>query len=368
VRASLSRFSLPLRLGLSIALMAFILYRIDVAAMGRTLAGAHAGFIVLGLAIIVLERMVMAWKWRWLLAAKGLRVSFSRVLKIVYLGNFIGTFLPSSLGVDVVRSYSLYRHGTALSESVSSVLVDKVLALIAAMVVPVTVVLFFPGAVFDPAVRSAVLAIAAGFGAVLLLGLNRRLVHGVLSHGHRLPGLLSAPALWSRAAALYGTFHGYTAYKGALWGAFAASLVFQALRVLGVVALGAALGLELGLLSYLVYVPLIIMLTMLPISVGGIGVREGAFVYFFTGAGVPAEAALALSILLYLVSLLSVLPGGVIYLSEGVGRRRLPSTEHEPEQPRRGERNAEQQADPGEGEEAALGTRHCRHVGSGHGA
>jgi glycosyltransferase 2 family protein len=368
LRASLSRFSLPLRFGLSVALVAFILHKIELAAMGRVLASARPELVVVALIAIFLERVVMAWKWRLLLAAKGLRVSLPRVLKIVYLSNFIGAFLPSSLGVDAVRSYSLYRHGTALSESVSSMLVDKVLALAAMIAVPVMVVVFMPGALFDPAVRGAVLAIAAGFGAILLVGLNRRLMHAVLSLGGRLPGVLSAPSIWRRAATLYGTFHGYMAHKGALVAAFAGSLVFQGLRVLGVVALGVSLGLDLGLAAYLVYVPLIIMLTMLPISVGGFGVREGAFIYFFVGAGVPAESALALSILLYLVSLLSVLPGGVVYLSQGIGRRENPSAKPEPEQPSRGEQDAEYQADPRQGEEAPLGTGRCGHVRSGHGA
>jgi glycosyltransferase 2 family protein len=369
VRAWLSRYSFQLRLALSTGLMVLIFYAIDLGRMARILAGARLEFVLLAIAIIVLERVVMAFKWQLLLAAKSVAVTLPRMLKIVYLGNFIGTFLPSSLGVDVVRSYSLYRHGAALSESVSSVVVDKVLSLLAAMVVPLTVVLLFPGIVADPAVRGAVIVIAVGFGAVLLLSLHRRLVHGVLRLGRRLPGLLAADAVWGRAETLYNAFHAYTAYKGTLAQAFLASLVFQALRVLGVIALGVALGLELGLLAYLVFVPLVIMLTMLPISVGGIGVREGAFVYFFTGAGVPAEGALALSLLLYLVSLLSVLPGGVIYLRDGMGlRSAADSGQQQPGEPREGERDAEGQADPGEPEQAGAGTGGERHVRAGHGA
>jgi glycosyltransferase 2 family protein len=368
VRASLSRYSFPLRLALSLGLLAFILYSIDVGRMARILAGARLEFVLLAIIIIVLERVVMAYKWQLLLAAKSFAVTLPRMLKIVYLSNFIGTFLPSSLGVDVVRSYSLYRHGTALSESVSSVVVDKVLSLLAAMIVPVTVVLLFPAIVADAAVRGAVLAIAACFAVGLLLSLHQRLVRGTLRLGRRLPGPLAAHALWGRAETLYTAFHAYTAHRATLARVFLASLVFQALRVLGVVALGIALGLDLGLLAYLVFVPLVIMLTMLPISVGGIGVREGAFVYFFTGAGVPAEAALALSLLLYLVSLLSVLPGGVIYLLEGVGVRAQPSAEQQPGEPRHREGDAEKQADPREPEQPAAGPRGERHVRAGHGA
>jgi len=317
----LSRYSLPLRVALSSGLLAVILASIDLKHTGSLLLSAQPGWLLLALAVIALERLVMAYKWQVLLAARQLRVPLLRMLKICYLSNFLGAFLPSSLGVDALRSFSLYRYGTRLSDSVSSVLVDKLLALTAALLAPVLVVLWMPGSVPEPMIRAVVLGVAGCFAAGLLLVGNRRLVLALLEW---LQGRLQRALwtrLWVRAQGLYANFHGYTAHRSTLAYVFALSLVFQALRVLGVYAIGLSLGLAPGIFTYFVFVPMIILLTMLPISVGGIGVREGAFVYFFTGAGVPAAEAVALALLLYLVSMVSVLPGAVIYLREGLASR-----------------------------------------------
>jgi predicted signal transduction protein with EAL and GGDEF domain len=76
---------------------------------------------------------------------------------------------------------------------------------------------------------------------------------------------------------------------------------------------GRAVGIELGIGYYFIYIPLITALAVLPISVLGIGIREGAFVFFFAQAGVPQAQALSLSLLLFSQSLLMALIGGVWY-------------------------------------------------------
>jgi hypothetical protein len=93
----------------------------------------------------------------------------------------------------------------------------------------------------------------------------------------------------------------------------AVSFVYQSLGIVIVYVLGRALGIELSLWRYFIYLPLITAITVLPISLAGIGIREGAFVFFFAQAGVAQAQALALSLLLFAQTLGLALLGGVWY-------------------------------------------------------
>ena len=92
------------------------------------------------------------------------------------------------------------------------------------------------------------------------------------------------------------------------------SVFFQLLGVVIIYIVGRALEIQLAFGYYCIYVPLITAIAVLPVSVLGIGIREGAFVFFFTQAGVPKAAALSLSLLLFSQSLLMAAMGGIWYL------------------------------------------------------
>jgi hypothetical protein len=94
----------------------------------------------------------------------------------------------------------------------------------------------------------------------------------------------------------------------------ALSVFFQSLGVVIVFVVGRAVAIDLDLGRYFIYIPLITAIAVLPISVLGVGIREGAFVFFFTQAGVLKAQALSLSLLLFSQSLLMALIGGIWYL------------------------------------------------------
>ena len=94
-------------------------------------------------------------------------------------------------------------------------------------------------------------------------------------------------------------------------------MVFQLLRVLIVAVALLAVAVEPPLVPLLIFTPIVIFLGLLPISVGGLGVPQAGFVYFLGTVGVGAEEAFAMSMLTYVLSMISTLPGAWLYL---VGR------------------------------------------------
>jgi glycosyltransferase 2 family protein len=85
-------------------------------------------------------------------------------------------------------------------------------------------------------------------------------------------------------------------------------------RVVQAWCLGRALGIEAGLVMYFIFIPIVLLIMLLPITVSGLGTSQGAFGWLFGTIGVPAAAAVALSILFVALGIVGNLPGGVLYV------------------------------------------------------
>jgi uncharacterized membrane protein YbhN (UPF0104 family) len=107
--------------------------------------------------------------------------------------------------------------------------------------------------------------------------------------------------------------------------ALAISLAFQTLLVVLVYLVGVALHLSVPLVQFLIFIPIINVISMLPISLGGLGVREGGAIYFFGKAGVDPASALTLSLLWFAVVAFTSLPGGLVFLWSGHRAKMQPS-------------------------------------------
>jgi hypothetical protein len=111
----------------------------------------------------------------------------------------------------------------------------------------------------------------------------------------------------TQATRAYGRFHGELA------NVLAGSVVVQILRVLQAWCLGRALGIDASMVIYFAFVPLILLVMLLPVSINGIGTSQAAFVWFFGRAGVPGADAFALSVLFLALGVIGNLPGGLLY-------------------------------------------------------
>ncbi|MDH5405516.1 MAG: flippase-like domain-containing protein, partial [Candidatus Aminicenantes bacterium] len=130
------RFSPLFRTVLSAVLIALIFYYlVDSRQFVHLLASAKLWFLLLCVALIVADRFVMAWKWIILLHAQGSGVSFRDITELTFVSTFFGLFLPSILGGDVVRAYSLTKNISDASLSISSVLIDRTIGISSMMAV-----------------------------------------------------------------------------------------------------------------------------------------------------------------------------------------------------------------------------------------
>jgi uncharacterized protein (TIRG00374 family) len=230
---------------------------------------------------------------------------------LYFVGFFFNNLLPSGFGGDPVKMYELSRRSKRGAEAVSSVLVDRFMGLFALQAIGLLALAFAWRLV---PMRIVVLTVAV-FGASLLAAWavsHRRLWDFWAARVPIFDRLLSIQAV----SALVSSLQSYSG--AALLQALGVGAVFNVLLITANVLIGTALGADLLLPYYMIFVPLTSLVLILPISFAGLGVREGTYVFLFAQAGLAQEVALSLSLLVYVLGTVSPgLVGGIIYALRG---------------------------------------------------
>ena len=305
-----SLWSYLLRLVLSITLFWAALQLVDWPGARQMLITINGGWLALHFLCLLIERVLSCWKWHGLLAAKGTNVSPLKLFFITLIGKFWGMFLPSSIGVDVARGYYLYRYTGRGADSVSSVIVDKIIAVWAILLIGSIGIVVYGQLVDGARIGLYLFLIMAITAAILYLALRKEVAQWVTTRLPRYLGNTVGTALQK----LYSSLLAYQEYPGALVKCFLLGLLMQFTRVLIAWTMAIALGIEIPFIYYFMFIPVSMILIMIPVSVGGFGVREGILVVLFSLAGFSTTDAFALGFGISLTDMVSSLFGGLIYL------------------------------------------------------
>lgn len=302
------RLMWALKIGGTVAGFAYVASIVDPAEVGAAVARLSPWAFLGACAVTLVNLGVGAARWRILLAAYGAPrlPSFPRLFRVYLVGFFYNNYLPGGLGGDVVRGVvtraSFGARGTTASMTV--VLVERVLGLSGLLLIVSTTSLLRPLPGTEDVLPLSALFLVAAAASVLAIAAGRRLAP-------RLPGRLG-----ETAAALPEIVRG-----GPFVTALALSLVTQALVAMtGWVLIASITGGRVSATDALVLVPLAMAATYFPLSVGGAGAREAAFVALGTSAlGMSEADALASSLLLWISQLAVAAIGGLVQLVAPVG-------------------------------------------------
>ncbi|MDQ3068118.1 MAG: flippase-like domain-containing protein [Acidobacteriota bacterium] len=311
-----------LRLLIAAGLFALLLWYSDPGAVGRALAGVRWPWIGAAVLLVLLDRALMAWRWIALLApvTDGTRPPLASLFRIFFVSTFLGTFLPASVGGDAVRAWSLARTGVPSHQSFASVLMDRLLGVIGIVFAAAAGLLLAPEMLGERVVWIGLLitvgACLAGLAFIFspqAAALFLRAIHGA-----------GASRLHRPFDRLFGALQAYRGHRGTLLGVLSASTAVQALRILQAWLLGLSLGIAAPAGAYFAFVPLILLVMLLPITVNGIGTSQATFVWAFARAGVPADNAFALSVLFVALGIVGNIPGAFLYALSGTPGQRAP--------------------------------------------
>jgi glycosyltransferase 2 family protein len=298
------------RLAIAAGLTGYLLWISHPGEIVRATARAAPSWLLAACALVLVDRTLMAWRWvallRPLTTARPPRLA--DVIRVFFVSTFVGTFLPASVGGDVVRAFSLGRHDVPAAPAIASVAMDRALGVVSILLL----------GLFSLALLHT--EVPRGVHVILVLGGAGSLAVAVVIFSDRVADLAARaialmPHAWIRHAgqSLLDAVRTYRHHHGILAAVLMASVAVQVIRVLQAWCLGRALQIDAPVTLYLVTIPAILLIMLLPITVNGLGTSQAAFLWTFGAAGVARPAAFALSVLFVALGVLGNLPGGVLY-------------------------------------------------------
>ena len=309
--------SLPVRILVSTLLLAIVAASIDWGTVADGLGDASWGLFALSVLVFFAGFAVAAVRWLALLRAGDVEATARGALRAYLIGMFANNLLPSGYGGDAVRAWVVARTGKPLARALTSVVVDRVSALVCLLALAWIAAVVKSGEIPG----GIVLLLAISTALCALAGIAGLVVARRRGLGRFLPDSVRP---WTGEVAK--VIRTYERDRGLLAEVLALGVVYQALVLVAFWLIAESLGLDLDPAELAVVVPPVLLAALLPISVAGFGVREGAFVVLLAEFGISAADATLLSVLSVVAVTIASLPGGIaIAIGGRAGRAELTS-------------------------------------------
>lgn len=304
-----------LKVLISVVLIGYLLWRVDLAAVSTAMRGASVPLWLLALVVYFGAIALSTAKWGVLLRAQGAEVPYTDLLAYSFTGLFFGNFLPTNVGGDLVRGYDLARHLRRVEDAAVSVLVDRLVGL--------TAFITSAGAMSAVAVflwdRSDLLGLAtvvwlATAGALIGLAvLFSKRLRGLVGRLFRLGPLAKLEPIYLH---LSDALQAYRDHPGALARAYGMGLLVIVISNVVNWLVAMAVHVDIPLRYVFLFNPMLAFAPLIVPSLGGLGVNQGAYdlLYSKLGGVVTPAGALTVSLLMQLIIYVSSLPGGVLWL------------------------------------------------------
>jgi uncharacterized protein (TIRG00374 family) len=296
--------SQSIKYGISFVLVAALLIRADISSMFANLGHVALGALAITFCLAVSQVFITTARWYMLLRAMNIAVPLRDAMEVNVLGILANTLLVNVVGGVATRITLLAGMGVPSTKTLASIVVERILILFVLVVMSV-LGLFWVRWPMEFRALLPLELLMAGAGVLVLVGfvafqsglLRNWAVHAV-AYLRRM--LLELQDIVS--------------HRLTLGSAFALTVLNQAVLVTMGIVVAKAVGIQVPTFDLLMLLPTVSLLSSLPISAGGFGVREVSLVVALSAFGVPAEQALLMSIILGILSLLGALVTGFLAL------------------------------------------------------
>lgn len=303
---------IALKVVVSIGLMSVLISGIDLGAEKDRILSADIGLMLGAAAVLSIQVVVGGARWWAVMRAIEQPLPLMHLTRLFWIGGFFSQALPSSVGGDPIRIYMAYKEGMTLGKAINGVMLERIVTVVGLVILVAAVQPSFLPKLDDHAQMLTLggLAMLAGGTVAGLL---------VLMFLDRLPEALTRFRVVRGMHALAGDTRRLFLHPGHA----VMSLMFGVLTHVNisfcVFLLAKGLAVPVTWLDCMVLMPPVILVTTLPISIAGWGVREGAMTVAFALVGVSQGGAVVLSLSMGLLAIVVMLPAGVVWL---LGRKK----------------------------------------------
>ena len=307
-------FSFLPRVCISIILfiVLFCFKKVNIHDLIYDISSADKPLLCLAFSVFFITYFLGLLRWQMLLKAVKVEIPLKRIITAYSGGIFFSLFLPSSIGGDVARSIDLAKHTQKPREIVATVLLDR-LSGYTGLVIVVICALFAGKRIIGGDITILIsAALITGILAVILLILFNRFLYLQINKLLRAP---HAGRIRESLESLFQEIHYFRKHKKVLFYNILVSVAIQTLGPLIFYLTALSLGVSgVNLIYFFIFIPIIGAVTLLPISLGGFGIRENTSMILFAKAGMARNSAVAMAFLNSIFILIYGAIGGLIYV------------------------------------------------------
>jgi uncharacterized protein (TIRG00374 family) len=294
------------RILISFILLIIVIVNVGADRLWETLTTIAPLWFLIALAIHLSGIVIRTFRWSMLIRSLGVQVPFGRLFYLYMAGTFFNTFLPTGIGGDVVKIVDLTPESGG-ARAFSTVFADRLTGILGSSLIALSVALFDPVDV-PPALVALIAFVSGSILLAALLLTQQRLIDRVMRH---VPG-------WSKLLSkgkIRRVYEALTSYSiGVIARSTLISLPFTLTVIASQYALALGLGMQVPIQYFALFIPMTALVQMIPISFNGLGVREGTYAALFGTVGVASEQAVAMSLMYYVLRVITGLIGGLMYL------------------------------------------------------
>ena len=297
------------RVIIGVGLVVFLFWALDIQEIISNIRGIDGRYLLYAAVPYLLFIVLSAWRWQVLLDFRRFGIRFMDTLRIYFISLFFNNLLPTTVGGDMMRV--AYTMKERRADALATVLVDRILGFVGLFIFALFAVLYL-----------LVESNETEFLPFMVIGLTVVILITYVFFSERAYSFFS-PAIRKMKVLKIGErinrLHEAGTEYGGAWGLIslcvAQSVIIQA--TLAIAPFFVLLGMghsEVGIVSFFIYVPIINVISMIPVSLNGLGVRENSYVILFSRVGLDGEVSLAVSLVSFFVIFLFSLIGGLFFI------------------------------------------------------
>lgn len=299
---------------ISIALIVYVFYKVDINRLWQTISQADWFYFGLSIALTPVLIFLSSWKWQVILRAQGIRASGWKLFWLYMVGYFFNTVLPTNVGGDIVRAYALGKSTGENAKAFASVFIERFTGLTALILVAVIAFFAAVRSLWDFWLVIAMAVSVLGYLALLVIVFNERYLTWLANKAS--VGMIRKIIL--KLKKFQDAILSIRGHRSAIVFAMVNSFVFYLAAVVNVWVSALAFRCPLSFLDALIITPIIMVIMMLPVSIGGIGLAEGAYFFTFDRLGFGGVVGLSVALLMRIKALAVGVLGGIYYSSLGI--------------------------------------------------
>jgi len=283
---------------------------VNIPSLLESMRNANKPLLLLAFGIYSLNYVFCLVRWEMLLKAVKVTLRLSRVLSSFAGGIFFNLFLPSTIGGDLMRTMDLAAYTKKPKEIIATVLLDRLSGYVGMVIVVCGALIFGWRFIEDRSVLAALIALCATLIFFLMVLYNNYLYS-------KINNLLKSPnagRIRELITNLHEEIYYFRNHRKVIVMNIIISILIQVITPLVYYVVALALGFKVSILYFFIFLPIITAIALLPISLGGLGLRDATTIYFFAKIGMAKDLAFAMSLLNFFFIFFFGAVGGLIYV------------------------------------------------------